>query len=109
MGVCLIPPNTLDAAGQRRTPANKKAALAGLKRLFLDVSGLARTTQFESLAERGGFEPPIGYEPIHAFQACDFNHSSTSPASFLPFGKRQIIARIPWSTKLICPRLRTPL
>src|SRR5471032_2536893 len=64
---------------------------------------------FVSLAERGGFEPPIGYEPIHAFQACDFNHSSTSPASFLPFGKRQIIARIPWSTKLICPRLRTPL
>src|SRR5471032_458551 len=38
-----------------------------------------------SLAERGGFEPPIGYEPIHAFQACDFNHSSTSPASLLPF------------------------
>src|SRR3569832_350668 len=34
-----------------------------------------------SLAERGGFEPPIGYEPIHAFQACDLNHSSISPAS----------------------------
>jgi hypothetical protein len=33
------------------------------------------------LAERGGFEPPIGYEPIHAFQACDLNHSSISPAS----------------------------
>jgi hypothetical protein len=32
------------------------------------------------LAERGGFEPPIGYEPIHAFQACDLNHSSISPA-----------------------------
>lgn len=31
------------------------------------------------LAERGGFEPPIGYEPIHAFQACDLNHSSISP------------------------------
>lgn len=32
------------------------------------------------MAERGGFEPPIGYEPIHAFQACDLNHSSISPA-----------------------------
>lgn len=32
------------------------------------------------LAERGGFEPPIGYSPIHAFQACDLNHSSISPA-----------------------------
>ena len=34
---------------------------------------------FCMLAERGGFEPPIGYEPIHAFQACDLNHSSISP------------------------------
>ena len=34
------------------------------------------------LAERGGFEPPIGYEPIHAFQACDLNHSSISPDGF---------------------------
>jgi hypothetical protein len=31
------------------------------------------------LAERGGFEPPVGYEPTHAFQACDLNHSSISP------------------------------
>ena len=31
------------------------------------------------LAERGGFEPPLGYYPKHAFQACDLNHSSTSP------------------------------
>jgi hypothetical protein len=38
-----------------------------------------------SLAERRGFEPRIGYEPIHAFQACDFNHSSISPAYFLRF------------------------
>ena len=34
------------------------------------------------MAERGGFEPPIGYEPIHAFQACDLNHSSISPDGF---------------------------
>ena len=37
---------------------------------------------FGFLAERGGFEPPIGYEPIHAFQACDLNHSSISPDGF---------------------------
>ena len=33
------------------------------------------------LAERAGFEPAVGYEPTHAFQACDLNRSSTSPAS----------------------------
>lgn len=31
------------------------------------------------VAEGGGFEPPKGYKPLHAFQACDFNHSSTPP------------------------------
>gem|GEM_PF-5503607 len=31
------------------------------------------------LAERAGFEPALGYHPKHAFQACDLNHSSTSP------------------------------
>jgi hypothetical protein len=31
------------------------------------------------LAEREGFEPSLGYYPKHAFQACDLNHSSTSP------------------------------
>ena len=30
------------------------------------------------MAERKGFEPSIRYSRIHAFQACDFNHSSTS-------------------------------
>jgi hypothetical protein len=37
---------------------------------------------FVFLAERRGFEPRIGYEPIHAFQACDLNHSSISPDGF---------------------------
>ena len=36
---------------------------------------------FSILAERGGFEPPIPFRGIHAFQACLFNHSSTSPCS----------------------------
>ena len=31
------------------------------------------------LAERAGFEPAVGYEPTHAFQACDLNRSSISP------------------------------
>ena len=31
------------------------------------------------LAERGGFEPPVGYKPTHAFQACALNHSAISP------------------------------
>ena len=30
-------------------------------------------------AERRGFEPRIPFWGIHAFQACLFNHSSTSP------------------------------
>ncbi len=35
-------------------------------------------------AERGGFEPPIPFWSIHAFQACLFNHSSISPFSTEP-------------------------
>ena len=31
------------------------------------------------LAERAGFEPAVGSEPTHAFQACDLNRSSTFP------------------------------
>ena len=31
------------------------------------------------LAEREGFEPSIGYSPIHTFQACSLNHSDISP------------------------------
>jgi hypothetical protein len=30
------------------------------------------------LAERAGFEPAVGC-PTHAFQACSFGHSDTSP------------------------------
>ncbi len=40
---------------------------------------LARRFFIDILAEKGGFEPPLGYYPKHAFQACDLNHSSTSP------------------------------
>jgi hypothetical protein len=40
----------------------------------------ARCAGLYVLAERAGFEPAEGYEPSHAFQACDLNRSSTSPA-----------------------------
>ena len=31
------------------------------------------------MAEREGFEPSMGYQPIHTFQACSFGRSDTSP------------------------------
>ena len=37
-----------------------------------------------TLAERVGFEPTIGYSPIHAFQACAFNRSAISPMRLGP-------------------------
>ena len=33
-------------------------------------------------AERIGFEPTKPFRGLHAFQACLFNHSSTSPCRF---------------------------
>ena len=43
----------------------------------LEISG------FQLLgAERTGFEPANQFCRLHAFQACLFNHSSTSPSSF---------------------------
>ncbi len=33
-------------------------------------------------AERMGFEPMMRFRRIHAFQACAFDHSATSPVSF---------------------------
>ena len=38
-----------------------------------------RRSIIDLLADRGGFEPPIRYERIHAFQACAFNRSATCP------------------------------
>ena len=33
------------------------------------------------VAERGGFEPPVGVKPTPAFQASAFDHSATSPGA----------------------------
>ena len=57
---------TMSILSQYRKTENKKAAR------------IERLMSF-NLAEKGGFEPPLGYYPKHAFQACDLNHSSTSP------------------------------
>jgi hypothetical protein len=45
-----------------------------LRRLLDDIDKIN-----DLMAEKGGFEPPLGYYPKHAFQACDLNRSSTSP------------------------------
>ena len=49
-------------------------------------------------AERTGFEPVIRFWRIHAFQACLFNHSSTSPFQFS--GESQLGNAIPYD--LVC-------
>ena len=51
---------------------------AGLQQLPFALSQL----EVGVLAEKVGFEPTVGYEPTHAFQACDLNHSSTSPRRY---------------------------
>ena len=50
----------------------------------------------QGLAEREGFEPSIRDKRIHAFQACAFNHSATSPegrASYTSGSARRNCAR----------------
>jgi hypothetical protein len=49
-------------------------------------------------AERGGFEPPSGYYPEHAFQACDLNRSSTSPK-----GAQNIPERLLPQSEMVLP------
>ena len=34
------------------------------------------------MADREGFEPSNGYQPLHTFQACALNHSATCPGAF---------------------------
>ncbi len=81
--------------GLKKRLENKKPASAlGLRRVFEHLWILKNVF----LAEKGGFEPPVGYEPTHAFQACDLNHSSISPtlrfSDYNCLAKRKIIA---WS------------
>ena len=44
-----------------------------------NILGVKKARRNGLVADRGGFEPPIRYERIHAFQACAFNHSATCP------------------------------
>lgn len=66
--------------------ATPEKALSGICRVvdevIAEMKACVRTAwnQIEIvLADRGGFEPPIRYERIHAFQACAFNRSATCP------------------------------
>ena len=82
-----VPTGTSGCSGRRqvarRAQTNGKAGKkAG------NLWGSAKPSLFKSiayvifLAERVGFEPTIGYSPIHAFQACAFNRSAISPRRF---------------------------
>ena len=33
---------------------------------------------FNFMAQRRGFEPPVGFRPTHDFQSCSLNHSDIS-------------------------------
>ena len=37
------------------------------------------------LAQRRGFEPPVGFRPTHDFQSCSLNHSDISALKLLVF------------------------
>ena len=39
------------------------------------------------LAQRRGFEPPVGFRPTHDFQSCSLNHSDISAFYGLPLRK----------------------
>ena len=48
-------------------------------RFYLGALNPAERTTKLNPAERTGFEPANRFCRLHAFQACLFNHSSTSP------------------------------
>ena len=72
----------------------RRSTVITLRRSIAHTKRPPRGRPCISLAERGGFEPPVGYEPTHAFQACDLNHSSTSPGFGFACAKPQIIAKL---------------
>ena len=51
------------------------------------------------IAERTGFEPAIHFWCIHAFQACLFSHSSTSPICPFKCQRHQLLLKRPQITK----------
>ncbi len=88
------------------SPAQSPQGSASLRQETNEKSHLTVAFFICFLAERGGFEPPVGYEPTHAFQACDLNHSSISPACS-PSAKPPIIATILGSSSPIPPPPQT--
>ena len=57
------------------SPKQKPRSVRGSGHTHVAVSKLVQVI----MAGRGGFEPPIRYKRIHAFQACAFNRSATCP------------------------------
>ena len=53
--------------------------ILGFKRKENIITNWQSTSYDIVTAERGGFEPPIRFWRIHAFQACLLSHSSISP------------------------------
>ncbi len=71
---------------RRGSRARPGADFKRAQQLSLLVNGQQIMSSFK-LAEREGFEPSVGYKPTHAFQACAFNRSATSPFKFLEQGE----------------------
>ena len=65
-----------DAGSAQRLALRKKLKLLP-KDKTLDLSKKSKV--YIDLAVREGFEPSIRDYRIHAFQACSFSHSDTSP------------------------------
>lgn len=79
-------PNLLSFDGKNcRTPKLNSifALFASVDQGFdkMKKGQLTRFCQLSPSAERGGFEPPLRFRK-HAFQACAFSHSATSPIYF---------------------------
>ena len=55
------------------------------------------------MAEREGFEPSMGYQPIHTFQACSFGRSDTSPG-----GSMEVAYQPHPGTRSRCDRCSLP-
>ena len=57
---------------------------------------------FSYWAEREGFEPSKDFWPLHTFQACQFNHSCTSPKGCASYNYYRNLAI--WKIPLPLPR-----
>ena len=68
----------MSGGGGIRTPEGYKPLLVFKTSAFSQTLPPLRKG-YKLYAERVGFEPTLRYERKHAFQACAFSHSATSP------------------------------